>query len=106
MSEQESKYKVWSVNTFQYKPLWVMGEFSDRQVALDRAAEICRDNGAEKEPKYERVMFYSDQNGYEQEAILCSDPKTLIGAIVEGLLIVPPTEDKRLDVVLLPLPEV
>ena len=106
MSKQESKYKVWAVNTFQYKPLWVMGEFSDRQLALDRAAEICWDNGAEQEPRYERVMFYSDSNGYEQEAILCSDSKTQIGAIIEGLLIVPSTEDTRPNATLLPFPEV
>jgi hypothetical protein len=43
----------------------------------------------------------------EQESkYICYDSMTQIGTIVEGLLIVPPTEDTRPDATLLPFPEV
>jgi hypothetical protein len=89
MEASELKYKVWSVNTYNHKPLWVMGEFADRTKAMDYADEICRDGGASN-PRYERVLFYSDAAGVEREAILVSDEESQMGAIIEGLVIVVP----------------
>ena len=89
MEASELKYKVWSVNTYKHKPLWVMGEFDDRRKAIDYADEICREGGASN-PLYERVLFYSDAAGVERESILVSDEESQMGAIIEGLRIVVP----------------
>jgi len=83
------KYKVWMVDTATHKPLLVVSRHNDRKEAIRAAEKICEDEGADPvHIKCQRNVICLDGED-EEEAVLVYDKGVRIGALIQGIRIIP-----------------
>ena len=89
-------YRVWSVNTSNRVPLWVMGEYTSKKKAIDRGRQIISEASLEGVKRGEVALCrasISIDNSTDHDCVYLKAEKEIVGIVIEAVTADDPDEE-------------